>query len=81
MTAFMLSPLSKRRWKNFKANRRAYYSLLIFIFFTVIASMAEFVANDKPLIASYRGDIFFPIFSGVVTEDEFGGDEYPASHN
>lgn len=75
MTAFILSPLSKRRWKNFKANRRAYYSLLIFIFFTVIASMAEFVANDKPLIASYRGDIFFPIFSGVVTEDEFGGDE------
>jgi microcin C transport system permease protein len=75
MAAFTLSPLSKRRWKNFKANRRAYYSLLIFVFLTAIASMAEFVANDKPLIASYRGDIFFPVFSGVVTEDEFGGDE------
>ena len=52
MAAFAFSPLSKRRWKNFKANRRAYYSLLIFVFFTIIASMAEFVANDKPLIAS-----------------------------
>ena len=37
--------------------------------------MAEFVANDKPLIASYRGNIMFPIFSGAVTEDQFGGDE------
>jgi microcin C transport system permease protein len=65
MAAFKLSPLSKRRWKNFKANRRAYYSLLIFVFLTVIASMAEFVANDKPLIASYRGDIFSQYFLGL----------------
>jgi len=75
MKRFALNSLNKRRWKNFKSNRRAYYSLLIFIFFTLIASMAEFIANDKPLIVNYRGNIFFPIFSGIVTEDQFGGDE------
>ena len=70
-----LSPLNQRRWKNFKSNRRAYYSLIVFIFFTLIASMAEFIANDKPLVVNYRGNIIFPIFSGTVTEDQFGGDE------
>ena len=75
MKRFALSPLNQRRWKNFKSNRRAYYSLLIFIFFTLIASMAEFIANDKPLAVNYRGNIIFPILSGIVTEDQFGGDE------
>ena len=75
MKRFALSSLNQRRWKNFKSNRRAYYSLLIFIFFTLIASMAEFIANDKPLAVNYRGNIIFPIFSGIVTEDQFGGDE------
>ena len=75
MRSLSSSPLAKRRWKNFKANRRAFYSLIIFLILTIIASMAEFVANDKPLIASYRGNIIFPIFSGAVTEDQFGGDE------
>ena len=37
--------------------------------------MAEFIANDKPLVVNYRGNIIFPIFSGIVTEDQFGGDE------
>ena len=25
-----LSPLNQRRWRNFKANRRAYWSLIVF---------------------------------------------------
>lgn len=75
MKSFILSPLNQRRWNNFKSNRRAFYSLLVFIFLTIIASMAEFIANDKPLVVSFRGDIVFPIFSGIVTEDKFGGDE------
>lgn len=80
MRSLSSSPLAKRRWKNFKANRRAFYSLIIFLILTIIASMAEFVANDKPLIASYRGNIIFPIFSCAVTEDQFGGDEIGRAH-
>ena len=41
------------------------------MFFTLIASMAEFIANDKPLVVNFRGNIIFPIFSGIVTEDQF----------
>jgi microcin C transport system permease protein len=74
MTLIRLGPLGQRRWQNFKANRRAFWSLWIFLVMSAICSVAELVANDKPLIASYRGEILFPIVAGNVTEDRFGGD-------
>ncbi len=32
-----LSPLNKRRWQNFKANKRGYWSLWIFLFLLIAA--------------------------------------------
>lgn len=68
-----LSPLNQRRWRNFKANRRAYWSLLIFSVLFVVTLFAELVANDKPIIVKYRGDYFFPIVQ-FYPETAFGGD-------
>lgn len=68
-----LSPLNKRRWKNFCANRRAYWSLWIFSFLFGLTLMAEFIANDKPLIVSFRGELYSPITS-FYPETAFGGD-------
>ncbi|MGE0232766.1 MAG: ABC transporter permease [Flavobacteriaceae bacterium] len=68
-----LSPLNKRRWRNFKANRRGYWSLWIFLVLFVVTLGAEFVANDKPLYVSYQGQAYFPIFS-FYPETAFGGD-------
>ena len=45
---FALSPLNRRRWENFKANRRGYWSLWIFLVLFVVSLFAEFIANDKP---------------------------------
>ena len=76
------SPLTKRRWTNFKANRRAYWSLMIFAFLFVVCLFAELVANDKPLLVSYKGDLYTPAFS-FYAETDFGGEfeteaEYPS---
>ncbi|MCB2130365.1 MAG: ABC transporter permease [Rhodobacteraceae bacterium] len=68
-----LSPLNQRRWRNFKANRRAYWSLWIFVLLFGLSLFAEFLANDKPIIVSYRGTLHFPIFK-FYPETEFGGD-------
>jgi microcin C transport system permease protein len=68
-----LSPLNQRRWRNFKANRRAVWSLCIFLVLFVISLMAEVVANDKPIIVSYRGGLHFPIYK-FYPETAFGGD-------
>jgi microcin C transport system permease protein len=70
---FALSPLNKRRWKNFKRNRRAYWSLWIFLFLFGASLFAEFLANDKPIMVSYRGEIRMPIFS-FYSEQDYGGD-------
>lgn len=70
---FALSPLNKRRWRNFKKNKRAYWSLWIFLVLFTISLLAEFVANDKPILVNYRGEFYMPIFN-FYPETAFGGD-------
>ncbi|AUQ59780.1 ABC transporter permease [Phaeobacter inhibens] len=68
-----LSPLNQRRWSNFCRNRRAFWSLWIFSVLFGISLFAEFVANDKPMLVSYRGEYFTPVFN-FYPETAFGGD-------
>lgn len=68
-----LSPLNQRRWRNFKANRRAWWSLWIFGLLFGLSLFAELLANDKPIVVNYRGDYYFPIYR-FYPETAFGGD-------
>ncbi len=67
-----LSPLNRRRWENFKANRRGYWSLWIFGVLFILSLFAEFIANDRPIIMSYKGEILAPVFVDYP-EEKFGG--------
>ena len=58
---FALSTLNARRWQTFKAHKRGYWSLWIFLFLFVISLFAEFIANDQPLIVKYEGNYYFPV--------------------
>ncbi len=68
----LLSPTNIRRWKNFKANRRGYWSLWLFLVLFVLSLFAEFIANDRPIVASYKGEILFPVLVNYP-EERFGG--------
>ncbi|MFV0385760.1 ABC transporter permease [Paracoccus sp. (in: a-proteobacteria)] len=68
-----ISELNRRRWRNFRHNRRAFWSLVIFVVLFVVAMLAEVVANDKPVVVSYRGDLYFPAYR-FYPETAFGGD-------
>ena len=68
-----LSPLNQRRWRNFKRNRRAYWSLWIFAVLFGLSLFAEFIANDKPILVRYQGEFYTPIFN-FYPETAFGGD-------
>jgi len=68
-----LSPLNRRRWRNFTRNRRAYWSMVIFLGLFVLSLFAEFIANDKPLVVRYQDEFRFPIFQ-FYSERDFGGD-------
>ena len=61
------------RWRNFRANKRAYWSLIIFSICFFISLLAELIANDKPILVKYRGEYFFPI-ANFYPETAFGGD-------
>ena len=67
-----LSPINQRRVANFKANRRGYWSLRIFLTLFVVTLFAEFLANDRPLLMSYKGEILSPVLTDYP-ELKFGG--------
>ena len=68
-----LSPLNQRRWRNFKANRRAYWSLWIFAVLYGLSLFAEFLANDRPILVRYDDAYYMPVFN-FYPETAFGGD-------
>ena len=67
-----LSPLNRRRWLNFKANRRGFWSLWIFLALFGASLFADFIANDRPILVSYKGELLSPIFVDYP-EEKFGG--------
>lgn len=67
-----LSPINQRRLRTFRANKRGYWSFWIFLVLFVITLFAEFVANDRPLLVSYRGELLAPVVVNYP-ESKFGG--------
>jgi len=67
-----LSGINLRRWQLFKANRRGFHSTWIFLALFGLSLFAEFIANDRPILASYKGELLFPIFA-EYPETKFGG--------
>ncbi|OCX13956.1 ABC transporter permease [Pseudomonas graminis] len=70
---FEFSPQNRRRIANFKANRRGWWSLWLFVALLVICLCGELIANDKPLIVRYQGELYFPALHQYL-ETDFGGE-------
>jgi microcin C transport system permease protein len=68
-----LNPVNQRRLANFKANRRGYVSLHIFLVLFGLSLFAEFIANDRPFVIYYDDGIYLP-FLHAYPETAFGGD-------
>lgn len=73
MAPLSLSPINARRWRNFRNNRRGYWSLWIFSILFVLSLFAELIANDAPLMVKYDGGYYFPVLK-AYPETTFGGD-------
>ncbi|WP_424196452.1 ABC transporter permease [Ampullimonas aquatilis] len=63
----------QRAWNRFRQNRLGYWSLFIFLCLFVLSLLAELVSNDKPIVAHYDGQTYFPIVQ-TYPETTFGGD-------
>jgi microcin C transport system permease protein len=72
-----VTPLTRRRITNFRANRRGFWSLWLFLALFGTSLFAEFIANDRPLLVQYEGHFYFPVFVDYP-ETTFGG-EFPTT--
>lgn len=68
-----LNPINQRRWAQFRANRRGWWSLWLFLVVFTVTLFAEFVANDRPLLVHFDGDWYVPVVVSYP-ETTFGGD-------
>ncbi len=67
-----LTPIDRRRFDNFKANTRGFWSFWLFLLLFVMSLCSDFLANDRPIIISYKGELLFPVFVSYP-EEKFGG--------
>jgi microcin C transport system permease protein len=71
-TARPMSP-NQRAWARFRRNRIGLVSLWLFALVLLVATCAELVSNDRPLVARHGGETYFPLFQNHP-ETTFGGD-------
>ena len=71
-SAPLLSPINQRRLQIFKSNRRGVVSLWLFGILFLLSLCVEFIANDRPLVVSYKGELLFPVVVSYP-ESKFGG--------
>jgi len=69
----IFSPLARRRWHKFKANKRGYWSFWLFLLLFIVSLFAEVLANEKPIAIVYDDKILLPIVN-IYPETSFGGD-------
>ena len=73
MPLLNLTPINQRRFERFKANKRGWYALWIFMLLFILSLFAELLANDNPLLINFDGEYYYP-FMKTYSEQEFGGE-------
>ena len=67
-----LTPINQRRLDNFRANKRGYWSFILFTILFTLSLFAEFIANERPILVSYKNELLMPVFKDYP-EEKFGG--------
>lgn len=69
-----ITPLTKKKWRRFRSIRRGYYSLILILMMIGLSMVAELFINNKALVISYQGELYFPIYSDMIPGTTFGLD-------
>lgn len=72
-TSFVSLSPGRRAWKRFRRNKLGFYSLILFSTLVMLSLFAEVLSNDKPLVAYYKGEYYFPLVKDY-SEKTFDGD-------
>ena len=71
-----MTPTTSRRLAIFRAHKRGFWSLVIFLVLFGLSLFAEFLANDRPLLIRFDGHLYVPVVQDL-SEDTFGPDFLP----
>ncbi len=71
---FYISPRLLRRFERFRAIKRGYYSLWIILALIAVSFVAELWINNRALIVSYEGRLYFPTYTEMYPGNTFGLD-------
>lgn len=69
---FRLSPITLRRWQNFRRNTRGFTASALFAAVFLVCLCANLIANDRPLFVWYKNAVYVPVFINYE-ESVFGG--------
>jgi microcin C transport system permease protein len=67
-----LSPQSIKTVNRFRSIKRGYWSAIIISIFILLSLVAELFINNRALIVSYEGDLYFPTYGAVIPGETFG---------
>ena len=57
--------------REFFKRRLAVIGLVVILGFVLVALLAPLLANDKPIVASYKGKLYFPAFTTYLDSDAY----------
>lgn len=55
-------------WRHFRRNRLALAGLVLVVALIAVALLADFLANDRPLLLKDQGKLYFPVIRGVLVD-------------
>ena len=76
----MIDSPARLAWRRFCAKSPGLWSLRIFLVLFALSLSAELISNDRPLVVSYQGDLYWPLVKDY-SEKNFGGEfDSPADY-
>jgi len=76
-----ISPLARKQWHRFKSIKRGYYAALALAGLLVMSCAAEMLVNNRALIVSYQGKLYFPTYGAFLPGSTFGlGYDYETNY-
>ncbi len=76
-----VSPLTLKQWQRFKSIKRGYYAALAMAALLAMSCAAELLVNNRALIVSYEGRLFFPTYGAFIPGTTFGlGYDYETNY-
>lgn len=68
------NPQTVKKLRRFRQIRRGYYSFIIIALFLFLSLIGEMLINNRAVVVSYEGELFFPTYTAFHPGTDFGLD-------